>query len=130
MTQLGLQAAGLMDALGNWSGKYGADSSTEFVANPEAQERALTDLLGDTERQLRANGSFNYIGSIIDGRNGRFSVTRAGLIAAGHREGAGETLAYLRALRDSGFSSVRANLTTQDLAVETRLRTLADASYE
>ena len=45
---------------------------------------ALTDFLDDTERQLRANGAFGYLGKTIDGRIASFAVTRAGLVAAGH----------------------------------------------
>ena len=130
MTQVGLRAAGMMDAHGNWTGKYGIHSIAQFLASPEAQEKALTDLLNDTERQLQANGAFDFIGATIDGRIARFTVTRSGLIAAGHREGARETRAYLRILQDSGFSSDGAKLTERDLRVETRLRSFADAPYE
>ena len=125
-----LQAAGMTDASGKWTGKYGIHSATQFRASPEAQEMALTDLLNNTERQLRANGSFSYIGTTIDGRVARFTVTRSGLIAAAHREGAAETRTYLRILQNSGFSSARATLTGHGLRVETRLRTFAGAPYE
>jgi hypothetical protein len=120
----------MTDEHGDWTGKYGIQSAAQFLANPEAQERALTDFLNDTERQLRANGSFGYLGADIDGRVARFTVTRGGLIAAGHREGAGATHKYLEALQNSGFSSARANLTRESLRVETRLRTFAGAPYE
>jgi hypothetical protein len=91
---------------------------------------ALTDLLNETERQLRANGSFDFLNTTIDGRVARFTVTRAGLIAAGPREGAGATRNYLIKLYDAGFTSARASLSREDLRVETRLRTFAAASYE
>jgi hypothetical protein len=84
MTPDALRAAGMIDASANWTGKYGIHSRTQFLADHKAQEKALTDYLRDTERQLRANGGLAYIGSNIDGRLASFSVTRAGLIAAGH----------------------------------------------
>lgn len=120
----------MIDANGNWTGKYGIQSKSQFLGSPEAQERALSDFLNDTERQLRAYGAFRYIGSRIDGRVAPFTVTRAGLIAAGHREGANATRLYLNRLRNSGFSSPRARLSEQDLRVETRLRTFAGVPYE
>jgi hypothetical protein len=125
-----LRATRMIDANGTWTGKYGVHSRVQFLTNPDAQERALTDFLDDTERQLRANGSFNYIGTKIDGRVAPFIVTRAGLIAAGHREGAKATLSYLTALQDSAFSSAKAGVTREGLRIETRLRTFANAPYE
>jgi hypothetical protein len=130
ITKAGLNSAGMMDENANWTGKYGINSRAQFLASPEAQEMALTDLLNDTERQLRANGSFRYIGTTIDGLVDRFTVTRAGLLAAGHRYGARETRDYLDEEASSGFSSARASLTPADRAVETRLRTFADVRYE
>jgi Phage portal protein len=130
MTRNGLNAAGMIDAHGDWTGKYGIQSAEQFLANPAAQEKALSDFLSDTERQLRTNGSFDYLGKRIDGRVATFTVTRAGLIAAGHREGARETCGYLQSFQNSGFSSTRANLTREDLRVETRLRTFSNAGYE
>lgn len=125
-----LRAAGMLDTPGNWTGKYGIRSGAQFLASPDAQERALTDFLNDTERQLRALGAFAFIGTTIDGRRGRFTVTRAGLVAASHRQGAPATRDYLIMLQENGFSSTRAPLTHRALRVETRLRTFAGASYD
>jgi hypothetical protein len=130
ITKAGLGSVDLMDGDGNWTGKYGIYSRAQFLAGPAAQEMALTDLLSDTERQLRANGSFRYVGRTIDGLVDRFAVTRAGLLAAGHRYGARETREYLDKEASSGFSSARVNLTPADRAVETRLRTFADVRFE
>jgi len=57
MTILALQAAGMIDAAGNWTGQYGISSQAQFLASPDAQERALTDYLNDNARQLQANGA-------------------------------------------------------------------------
>jgi hypothetical protein len=130
MTPAALLAAGMIDTDGNWTGKYGIDSRAEFLAAPEAQEKALTDYLDETERQLRANGAFGFVGTSIDGVRGRLTVTRAGLIAAAHRAGAPATHRYLDQIARSGFTSRGLALTRQQRAFETRLRSFADASYE
>ncbi len=130
MTPAALQAAGMIVAAGNWTGKYGVHSRAEFLADPEAQENALTDFLDDTERQLRANGSVQFIGADIDGLVSRFTVSRAGLIAAGHRWGARATHDYLSRIANNGFTSRGLDLSPAERAIETRLRTFADVPYE
>jgi hypothetical protein len=130
ITEVGLKAAGMMDRNGQWTGKYGIHSAAEFLANPDAQERALTDLLNDTERQLRTNGAFDFVGTAIDGRGGRFTVTPAGLIAAGHRDGAEHTRKYLETVQSYGLVTRGHDLRREDLAIETRLRTFANVPYE
>lgn len=120
----------MMDAAGNWTGRYGVHSRSEFLADPEAQQQALTAYLDDTERQLRANGSFSFIGTRVDGLVSRFTITRAGLVAAGHREGATATRQYLAIGASHGFNSRSLSMSRQQRAIETRLRTFSDASYE
>jgi len=87
-------------------------------------------LLQRTERQLQANGAFDFIGTAINGLAGPFTITRAGLIAAGHRQGARATLEFLRRLEQSGYNSVRLAHSHNELRIETRLRIFAGASYE
>ncbi len=127
---VGLRAAGMIDAKGNWTGKYGIHSRAAFLADPDAQEKALTDYLQDTERQLKADGLFGFTGKSIDGLRARFTITRAGLIAAAHREGAGAVYNYLDRITKNGSTSKGIALTRQERAVETRLRTFADTPYE
>lgn len=129
LTPVALQAAGLMDRSGDWTGKYGIHSSAEFLADPAVQEQCLTDYLDDLERQLRANGAFNHIGETIDGIKARFPVTRAGIIAAAHREGATATRDYLNSIARHRYTSKGLVLSKRDLAIETRLRSFSDASY-
>jgi len=130
MTAAALRAIGMIDAAGNWTGKYGVHSRAEFLADPGAQENAITDFLDDTERQLRANGSVQLIGANIDGLVSRFTVSRAGLIAAGHRWGARATHDYLTRIANNGFTSRGLDLSPAERAIETRLRTFADVPYE
>lgn len=61
MTPAALQAAGIMDRNGAWTGKYGIHSRAEFLADPDGQERALTDYLAQLDRELGAKwGLFSY----------------------------------------------------------------------
>ncbi len=130
MTPAGLQAAGMMDKHGNWTGKYGIHSRSQFLGNPEAQEKTLSDFLNATERQLRAAGAFEHISENIEGIRDRFTITRAGLIAAGHREGVAATAGYLAKIAANGFSSKGLDLNDAQRAIETHLRTFADVSYK
>ncbi|MGC2081435.1 MAG: hypothetical protein WA728_36550, partial [Xanthobacteraceae bacterium] len=80
--------------------------------------------------QLRATGAFAHIGETIDGLKARFPVTRAGIMAAAHREGAPATADYLDRVAAHGFTSWGLVLKPQDRPIETRLRTFAAAAYE
>ena len=119
----------MIDTNGNWTRKYGIHSCAQFLADHVAQENALTDYPQDVGRQLQANGSFDFIGSSVDFRD-RFTMTRAGLIAAAHPEGAPRTRRYLSRIADNGFTSHGLALTGEELAIETRLRTFSDVPYE
>jgi hypothetical protein len=130
MTADALRAAGMIDSAGNWTGKYGAHSEAQFLASPEAQEKALTDYLNDIVRQLRADGSFDYLGTVVNGRVAPFTVTTVGLVAAAHRDGAAAVSRYLDKLEENQFSSARALLNREDLRVETRLRTFAETHFQ
>jgi len=48
----------MTDRNGQWTGKYGIHSQAEFLGDPDAQEKALTDYLADLDRQLHANGAY------------------------------------------------------------------------
>jgi hypothetical protein len=130
MTHVGLLAAGMVNANGNWTGKYGIHSRSQFLADHDAQEHALTDFLHETERQLRANGAFDYVGRSVNGVVAPFTITRAGLMAAGHRQGAGKTRDYLRRVESNGYSSRGLALDRDERAIENRLRTFSDLPYE
>jgi hypothetical protein len=105
-------------------------SGAEFLADPEAPEKALTDYLADLERQLHANGAFAHIGERINGLQARFPVTRAGIIAAAHREGARRTVDYLNRIKANSLTSNGIPLKSWDPDIETRLRTFSATHYE
>ena len=130
MTKIALHAAAMIDSHGDWTGKYDIHSATQFLAHPQAQEKALTDFLGDIERQLRTNGAARSVGRTIDGQRGVFPVTLAGLIAAAHREGAPQTRRYLDTATLYGFVTRGHNLSPEYLSIETRLRTFSNARYQ
>lgn len=130
LTPIALRASGMMDRAGSWTGKYGIHSRAEFLADAEAQEKALTDYLDDLERQLRANGAFTHVSETIDGLRVRFPITSAGILAAAHREGPVATRDYLNRIERNGSTSKGLALSRQERAIETRLRTFSDASYE
>lgn len=59
----------------------------------------------------------------IDGLKARFPVTRAGIIAAAHRQGTPATARYLNKIKANGFTSRGLYLDRSERATETRLRT-------
>jgi hypothetical protein len=126
----GLRAAGMIDANGHWTGKYGVHSRAQFLAEHAAQGKTLADYLRDTDRQLSANGSFEFVNRQVEGLVAPFTITRAGLPAAAHRSGARATRNYLERLNGSGFRSRELGLTSEERVIETRLRTFADVPYE
>ena len=96
-------------------------------AEPRDRQGRWTD---DNERQLKANGAFAHIGETIDGLKARFPVTRAGVMAAAHREGAPATKDYLTRIKANRLTSKGLPLKPPDRPIETRLRTFSETSYE
>ncbi len=128
-----LMDAGWMDNLGRWTGKaasHGVKNDVDFLDHPEAQEAAMTDVLRVYDRQARALGVDRYVGQVITGLNGsRIRITRAGIIAAGHRAGVPAVSAYLR-----WKTTDQTPTTKQDKDVvryiEKRLREFGHVAYE
>jgi hypothetical protein len=96
-------------------------------AEPRDRQGRWTD---DNERQLKANGAFAHIGETIDGLKARFPVTRAGVMAAAHREGAPATKDYLTRIKANRLTSKGLPLKPPDRPIETRLRTFSETSYK
>ena len=96
-------------------------------AEPRDRQGRWTD---DNERQLKANGAFAHIGETIDGLKARFPVTRAGVMAAAHREGAPATKDYLTRIKANRLTSKGLPLKPPDRPIETRLRTFSETSCE
>lgn len=99
-----LKDAGLIDANGNWTGKYGLRSFDEFKRSPRAQERAFADFMQRTEDHVRRADLPKHVGREIDGVKARFPVTEAGLLAAAHRQGTGMVKAYFDFKNATGWA--------------------------
>lgn len=114
----------------HWLGKNNIYSTNDFLNNPEIQERALDEFMKVQQRYLKHYGSWDYIGTPIDGIEADFNVTDTGLLAAAHRGGYGPVRDYLNALdkNENGqyymnYNNIK-NPETEAMfrAVETRLR--------
>jgi hypothetical protein len=125
---LALIDAGWKNKNGSWSEKAkeaGVSSDKEFLASPEAQEEALTDLLQSYTKELKTNGAYAKVGSTIQDSAGKpLIVTESGLIAAAHKEGPKSVAIYLDPRR-------RATLNPDKIRnIEHRLRDAAGIPYD
>ena len=69
---------------GKWTGKDGVNSEEDWLNNPEAQEKAMSDLVRRNTSALNKWGTFDHVGTVFNGVN----VTRDGILAASHLVGA------------------------------------------
>lgn len=131
--------SGLVDAgwkvkeTGQWTDRArvaGVNSDADFLANPAAQEAAMTEYMRAVERQLTAKGARWHLGETYVGPDGLpVRVTEAGLAGAGHREGAGLTNNTLVKLERKA-NGKRVNFTPGEKRAIRRLRALSDKKYE
>ena len=132
-TESALMDVGLMTKDRQWTGKYGIRSDQDFLADPEAQERALSDYLKRNEVQLQQNGAKRFIGQSIAGEKGRFTITEAGLAGAAHRHGAQGARDYIEHQRQNGWRSDFSKLPMKQREkfkqIETRMRTFQNRPY-
>lgn len=103
MGELSLQDAGVYagdgtkknDYTGNFTGKYGVNSLSDFLADPEAQTQAITSYHNLVWNNYLTNGgrggAADYIGQTING----IEITQSGLIAAAHLVGHGKVTQWL-----------------------------------
>lgn len=88
-----------------WDPNSGVTSDRDFLDNPQAQEEAFTKGMLAKQRQLSINGSVDRIGTEIEGKNGKFTVSEPGLIAAAHRQGAKRVRQYLEWQEANGLKA-------------------------
>ena len=121
-----LQDANMKNKSGQWTGKFGVYSDQDFLKNKEAQEQAMEWYSAKNAKVMKNHKSYNYIGQDIDGIKKRFKITRGGLDAAAHRQGATAVKDYLSHLRNSNmkskFSNLRKEIREKYERVETWLR--------
>jgi hypothetical protein len=120
--------AGWKNADGKWSDKAkkaGVTSDAQFLKNPEAQEKALTDVMQRYGEQLKAYGATEKIGTTVEDSNGKpLFITESGLMAAAHKEGAPTVAKYLD-------PNKRSTLRAPQIAnIEHRLREAASTPYD
>ncbi len=110
MTRTALRDIGMLDEDQQWTGKYGVHNKREFLTNSDAQEAALIDLTAKYEGYLEDNGhSFDdHRGQVITGLLGDIRITRPGLVAAAHGQGAQAVSVYLDVLKSKNWYSRRA----------------------
>lgn len=131
-----LRDAGWQDKDSNWTPRAraaGVGSDAEFLAKPDAQETALTEVMERNERQLQAKGAYRLVGRELPGlRGGTVPITESGLAAAAHREGADAVRRYL-AHREANLPAPVPVVGRGDLSVfneiERRLRAFAATPY-
>jgi hypothetical protein len=137
MTPIALREAGWQDKPGAWHPPAdfpNVRSDAAFLANPAAQEAALTDYLREIEQRMVNNGVMARLGQQVRAFDGTpITLREANLAAAGHRYGAGGVKAYLEH-RDRGASLSAARNESQRYmfrVIEGRLRRFEDVtSYQ
>jgi len=129
-----LQDAGMVDADGNWTGKFGVKSGKDFLNNPEAQEKAFGAFMEKMESYVKKTGAFKSIGVEIKGLKANFKISKAGLMSAAHRQGQVNVAKYLEFQKANGWKSDFSKLSPRQQgefkSIETALRTYEHIPYD
>lgn len=129
-----LQDAGMVDANGKWTGKFGVKSEEDFLKNPEAQEKAFGAFMGKMESYVKKTGAFKSIGVEIKGLKANFKISKAGLMSAAHRQGQVNVAKYLEFQKANGWKSDFSKLSPRQQgefkSIETALRTYEHIPYD
>ena len=139
MTKDALIDGGMLDRdTKEWTGalarKLGIGSEEDFLASPQAQEKAFQEYLKMTELALRNKGAAAYVGRTIHGIKGKITITEGNLLAAAHRQGAGTVARYLDHLKRHDWRSDPSTFPPGELGkkflhIETRMRTFQGIHY-
>ncbi|WP_338665393.1 hypothetical protein VQH23_09490 [Pararoseomonas sp. SCSIO 73927] len=132
MLPVALRDIGWQGADGGWTERaaaLGVRSEAEFLANPAAQEAAMSQYLQRTERQLAANGALGAAGRTVTATDGQpLAITQAGLVAAAHRRGAGTVARWLDHRTRTPDAPLPEPTRAAFASVERRLRDFAGTS--
>jgi len=124
---------GWRNAQGGWTPlaeRHGVRSEADFLANPNAQEAAMSHFLRRVEVQLDRNGALGRQGSVIQGLNGQeISLTEGGLVAAAHRRGSGMLARYLAHRMNTPEGTLTARERSAFQVVERRLQDFGQVAY-
>ena len=123
------QEIGFMDKNGNFTGKDGINSISDFINNPKVQEKAVRELLKKNYNYMINYKVLHLLGNTISGKIADFPITISGMLAASHKEGGPMTAKYLKSLEKNKdglyylpYHKYNGNTLRSFLAIETRLR--------
>lgn len=124
---------GWKTAEGRWTPlaeRHGVRSEADFLANPAAQEAAMSHFLRRVEVQLERNGVMTRQGSAVRGLNGEeITLTEGGMVAAAHRRGSGMLARYLAHRMNTPDATLSARERSAFQAVERRLQDFGQVAY-
>lgn len=124
---------GWKNAQGGWTPlaeRHGVRSEADFLANPAAQEAAMSHFLRRVEVQLERNGVMTRQGATVSGLNGQeITLTEGGLVAAAHRRGSGMLARYLAHRTNTPDATLSARERSAFQAVERRLQDFGQVAY-
>ncbi|MBY0431948.1 MAG: hypothetical protein K2Q10_12175 [Rhodospirillales bacterium] len=117
----------------NWTKKaesVGVRTNEDFLNSESAQEFTFSEMMEYIHGKFAKNGSFRHLGQIIKGIKENIEIDVPGLMAAGHRAGAGAVKKYLSYMEQHKWESNSYNndktlplrQRKKFLAIETRLR--------
>ena len=128
-----LRDIGWMDASGAWTdlaARHGAADEAAFLANPTAQEAAMSAYLARQETILDRMGTLGGAGATVTGLDGApITLTEGALVAAAHRRGAGTLARYLTHRRDTPDAPLTPAQRAAFESIEHRLRGFAEVAY-
>ncbi len=124
---------GWKNAQGGWTPlaeRHGVRSEADFLANPAAQEAAMSHFLRRVEVQLERNGVMTRQGSAVRGLNGEeITLTEGGMVAAAHRRGSGMLARYLAHRMNTPDATLSPRERAAFQAVERRLQDFGPVAY-
>jgi hypothetical protein len=130
---LALRDIGWMDAAGGWTeaaARHGVTDEAGFLANPPAQEAAMSAYLARQEAILDRGGTLGSVGSTIRGLDGReITLSEGALVAAAHRRGAGTLARYLTHRAQTPDAPLSPAQRAAFESIEHRLRGFAAVGY-
>ena len=130
---MALRDIGWMDADGGWTAaaaRQGVTDEESFLANPAAQEAAMTAFLARQETILDRGGSLAAVGETITLMDGSsLTLTEGAMVAAAHRRGAGTLARYLAHRQNTPQAPLNPGQRAAFESVEARLRGFADIAY-
>lgn len=118
---------------GSWTAlaeRHNIRSEADFLANPAAQEAAMSQFLRRVEIQLERNGALTRQGTQVQALNGEtITLTEGAMVAAAHRRGAGTLARYLAHRTTTPDAPLTPRERNAFQAVERRLQDFIPIAY-